>query len=399
MSGIYVEVCAPGADIQGLWSELVSRASTNVFMNPAALNAVHAARFARVHTLLAWRANGGPKELVGIWALGEKRFALGWPRLLLAPPFNYAFVSNPVADRRFIKETVAAFLAALASHPTLPKLIRLSYLDAGSDTGEAVLQVVSSGAAQSLTLSQRERPFASKEVNLKSSGSTRKKLRQDANKLAAKGSIDIVNDRNETAAREAFEIFLSMEMKSWKGDRGTALLSSDKDAAFTRAMIGNLAARQDASIALLRVNGQPIAAQVLLYSGRMAYTWKTSFDADYARYSPGALLIERLTESLFASDAVDAIESCSPEGSFMQQLWSGQRTSVDLLVELRGRKSLSFIVVAAGEQAFRKLRVARNKLNAMRSSLRASRKSPVVPAPAGKPAADNAKGLMASGGG
>jgi hypothetical protein len=398
MSGIYVEVCAPGGDIQGLWSELVARASTNVFMNPAALNAVHAAQFARVHTLLAWRENGGPKELVGIWALGEKRFAPGWPRLLLAPPFKYAFVSNPVADRRFTKEIVAAFLAAVVAHPTLPKLIRLSYLDAGSDTGEAVLQVVSSGGAQTLTLSQRERPFASKEVNLKSSGSTRKKLRQDANRLAAAGSIHLVNDRHETAVREAFEIFLSMEMKSWKGDRGTALLSSDKDAAFTRAMIANLAARQDASVALLRVNGQPIAAQVLLYSGRMAYTWKTSFDADYARYSPGALLIERLTELLFSSNAIDAIESCSPEGSFMQQLWSGQRTSVDLLVELRGRKSLSFTVVAAGEQAFRKLRVARNKLNAMRSSLRASRKSPVVPAPAGKPAADNAKGLIASGG-
>jgi CelD/BcsL family acetyltransferase involved in cellulose biosynthesis len=373
MSEIHVEIRPPGANIQSGWEELVQRAPTNVFMSPAALDAVHAAQFARVHVLLAWRDNAGTKQLVGIWALRERRLAPGWPTLLSAPPFNYAFVSNPVADPRFLTDIVAAFLAAIAAHPTLPKLIRISYLDAGSETGAAVLQAVSSNGIQALRLAERERPFASKEVNLKQSGSTRKKLRQDGNRLAATGSVDIVNDRNEEAVRQAFETFLSMELNSWKGKRGTALLSSHKDAAFVRNLIADLAARGNASVALLRVDGRAVAAQVLLYSGRMAYTWKTSFDTDYARYSPGALLIEKLTELLLSSDAIDAIESCSPEGSFMQQLWSGRRTSVDLLVELRGRKSLSFNVVAAVEQAIRKLRVARNKLQGMRASARAKR--------------------------
>lgn len=380
MSAIHVEVCAPGADIQGHWAELVQRAPANVFMNPAVLNAVHAAQFARVHMLLAWWDKANAKQLVGMWALQEKRLAPGWPALLMAPPFDYAFVSNPVVDQRFAGDVVPALLAAVAKHPTLPKLIRLKYLDAGTETGEAVLNASSSGNAQMLKFSERQRPYASKESNLKRSGSTRKKLRQDWNRLSAAGPVDIVNDRDPHAVRDAFEIFLSMEANSWKGGRGTALLSSERDATFARHLIANLAAQRSAAVALLRVNGHAIAAQVLLYSGRMAYTWKTSFDAEYARYSPGALLIDKLTELLFSSDEVDAIESCSPEGSFMEQLWSGRRTTVDLLVELRAKKSLSFNLVAAGEHAFRKLRIARNKLRAIATPARANGMRPALAA-------------------
>jgi CelD/BcsL family acetyltransferase involved in cellulose biosynthesis len=391
MSGIYVEVCAPGADIQTLWAELVQRAPANVFMNPAVLNAVHAAQFARVHMLLAWRNSAGAKQLVGIWALQEKRVAPGWPVLLIGPPFNYAFVSNPVIDQSFTDDVIAAFLDAVAKHPSLPKLIRLRYLDASSESGEALLQTSASGTAQAMKLSERQRPFASRELNLKRSGSTRKKLRQDWNRLSALGPVELVNDRDQSAVRDAFETFLSMEANSWKGSRGTALLSSDRDAAFARSLIANLAAQRSATVALLRVSGRPIAAQVLLYSGRTAYTWKTSFDAEYARYSPGALLIEKLTEILFSSSEIDAIESCSPEGSFMEQLWSGRRTTVDLLVEMRARKSLSFNAVAMGEQAFSKLRVVRNKFHVMGAAARANARLIAAPAAMGKPAATGEK--------
>ena len=99
--------------------------------------------------------------------------------------------------------------------------------------------------------------------------------------------------------REAFETYLAMEAESWKGARGTALLCDEEDATFVRRLIGDLAAQGNASVALLRVDGRPIAAQVLLYCGTTAYTWKTAFDSEFGKYSPGALLIEKMTERLF----------------------------------------------------------------------------------------------------
>jgi len=69
----------------------------------------------------------------------------------------------------------------------------------------------------------------------------------------------------------AFETFLALEKASWKGAQGTALLSDPADAAFVRKLLQQLAAKGDASVALLQVNGAAIAAQVLMYCGTTAY--------------------------------------------------------------------------------------------------------------------------------
>ena len=48
-----------------------------------------------------------------------------------------------------------------------------------------------------------------------------------------------------------------MEAASWKGSRGTALLCDEEDATFARRLISDLAAGGNASVALLRVDGNP----------------------------------------------------------------------------------------------------------------------------------------------
>ena len=102
-----------------------------------------------------------------------------------------------------------------------------------------------------------------------------------------------------------------------------------------------------------------IAAQVLLYGGTTAYTWKTAFDAEYAKFSPGALLIDRLTDALFA-DGIREIESCSPPGSFMETLWTGRRMTVDMLADVGAQQSASFSVAALAERGYAWARAARD---------------------------------------
>jgi len=363
MSRIYVNICSTELDLAEHWERLASRAAANVFMHPVALNSVLATKFAGLHMLLAWERDAEPEKLVGVWALQEQRITPFGPSFLAAPPYDYAFLSSPVVDPDHMDEVVPAFLAAIAEHPRLPDVIRLKYLDGQDEAHAAIVRALNARGSENLTLSERARPFASKDLGVKPSGSTRKKLRQDWNRLSALGAVDIVNDRSPAEAREAFEVFLAMEAESWKGENGTALLCSDEDAAFTRQLIGNLAARQSASVALLRVDGRPIAAQVLLYCGRMAYTWKTAFSSEYGKFSPGALLVDKLTEQLFAT-GIEAIESCSPEGSFMASLWAGRRSTVDMLVDVGTTKSLNFSLLVQGERAYVQLKSLRDRLHA-----------------------------------
>lgn len=371
---ISVDIGAPDPAMADAFEALAARAAPNVFMHPAALGAVAATGFARVHVLQAWThdgtAHGGDaRTLVGFWVLRERRvfpFLPFSPRILAGPPYEYAFVSSPVVDPDHANDVMPAMLEAIAQHPTLPKVIKLKLLDGDAAAHRPMLAALQARRGQVLTLAARPRPFLSGEADRKRSGSTAKKLRQDWNRLNnARGTVEIVNERCSGGESVSFEIFLQLEQNSWKGSRGTALMSQSLDSAFARRFFADLAARGCASVALLRVDGRPIAAQVLLYSGTTAYTWKTAYDAEFAKFSPGALLIDKVTDALFAN-GIKAIESCATGDSFMAQLWTGRRMTVDLLADVTSERSLSFALAALGERVYVSLRALRDRLRTAR---------------------------------
>jgi CelD/BcsL family acetyltransferase involved in cellulose biosynthesis len=362
---ISASICSPDrADpsLAAAWDDLIRRASSNVFMNPTALQAACATGFAKIHLLLAWQQGGGPRRLVGLWALQQRKIAPLWPALLEALPYTYAFLSSPVVDPAHVTEVMRAFFAAIEQNPSLPNVLSLRDFAAESPSYRAMIEVLAAHGAAPLQLSESARPFATREFGVKRSGSTRKKLRQDWNRLSAQGAVDVVNERAPAEVAQAFETFLALEFGSWKGAKGTALLCQDADAAFVRRLVGDLSQRRSASVALLRVDGRAIAAQVVMYCGLTAYTWKTAYDPAYARYSPGVLLIDKLTEALFATAGLEVIDSCSAEGSFMAQLWTGRRTMVDLLIDVGAANSLHFAVEATRLRGYHGLRELRDQL-------------------------------------
>jgi CelD/BcsL family acetyltransferase involved in cellulose biosynthesis len=373
MHNVSVSIGSPEQAIAAPWAALIKRAPANAFMHPAGLRAAQATGFADIKMLLAWERDAEPARLVGVWAFQRNHITPFGPSFLAAPPHDYAFVANPVIDPEFIEPTVAAFFEAIEREPSLPKVIRLRYLDGNDPSVAFIMRALKSRGAGILSLSESERPYVTKEFGVKHTGSTRKKLRQDWNRLIALGAVDIVNDRAHDAVPHAFETYLTMETASWKGATGTALLCDEEDAIFVRRMIAELAADGSASVALLRVDGRPIAAQVLLYCGTTAYTWKTTFDAAFSKFSPGALLVDKITEQLFAGAGIEAIESCSPEGGFMNQLWEGRRATIDLLADVSAKPSLAFHALVAHARGYALLREWRNQLRAMPSPAQAWR--------------------------
>ncbi|MGH6707443.1 MAG: GNAT family N-acetyltransferase [Bradyrhizobium sp.] len=354
-------------DVGPAWDDLVLRASSNVFMNPAALRAASETKFATIVVMHAWEHDAGVQQLVGAWALQLRKAAPFWPTVLEALPYNYAFLSTPVVDPAFADAVMPAFFAAIEAS-RLPNVVNLKSFDADCPSHSAMLRMLSARGIEPLMLGGNARPFVTREFGVKRSGSTRKKLRQDWNRLSALGDVEILNDRMPAGAVQAFETFLAMEKASWKGDQGTALLSDPHDAAFVRRLVHDLAVRNDASVALLRVNAEVIAAQVLMYCGATAYTWKTAFDAKFSKYSPGALLVDQVTEQLFAGPTIQAINSCAAEESFMAHLWAGRRNMVDMLIDIGPGKSLGYRLEAGRQLAYQRLRGLRNRLRNRPSS-------------------------------
>jgi len=350
-------------DFAEQWAALCRRAAPNVFMSPAALQAVQDADFACVKVLPAWLDGESSGRLIGLWALQQSSLTPIGPALLSAPPYNYAFLSNPVLDAEYTDVAMNMILNSIEHDDRLPKVMRLRYLDADCPSYAALMLALRGRGAKILQVSRYERPFITKDVGLlKASGATAKKLRQKWRRLTAMGTVEILNDSSPSAVQEAFEVFLEMEHASWKGSAGTSLLSEARDAAFARKLICELSQDASASVALLTLDRRPIAAQVLLQCGAVAYTWKTAFNANFGMVSPGALLVAKIAEQLFCSGATESIESCSPEGSFLSQLWLERRSTVELVVQLGSRMSINYTAVAIGARSYKKLREIRNKL-------------------------------------
>lgn len=362
---ISVTVGTPDSSLTPQWNDLIQRAPGNAFMNPAALKAACDTMFAFVHVLLAFDHDFEPARLVGMWALQQRSVMPFWPSLLEARPFNYAFLSTPVIAAGFAHKVIPAFFAAIKDNPALPKVVSLKEMDADSQAFSAIRQTLANERHANLTLTQSMRPVVSREAGLKTSGSTRKKLRQDWNRLSALGALEVVNERTVEGASAAFEEFLDLELKSWKGAEGTAILCDDHHAAFTRRLIADLVTDGSASVALLKLDGKAVAAQVMMYCGTTAYTWKTAFDASFAKYSPGVLVIDRLTEQLFATTSIQSIDSCATENSFMGQLWTGRRAMVDMVVDVGSGPSFVFVMEAARQLGYEKLRMMRDRLRLM----------------------------------
>ena len=72
---ISVTIDSPSLDVAPQWDDLVRRASSNVFMNPAALKAACDTGFAKILMMLAWEQGAEPRQLVGTWALQLRKAA------------------------------------------------------------------------------------------------------------------------------------------------------------------------------------------------------------------------------------------------------------------------------------------------------------------------------------
>jgi hypothetical protein len=375
-------------ELDEAWNDLLQRATGNVFMSPEVLCAVPDS--SQIHLLQAWDEGASPRRLVGFWALRERspmnrpRHWLG-PAALLTIPTGIAYVTNPVIDVDYIDDVVAAFFEAIRRAPGLPGLIQLVWFDASAPEYEAMRHRL--GWWRYREYERDDRPCADQHIGVKKSGSTRKKLGQQWRRLEAlPGGVEITEVRSPVSAVEnALETFLEMELGQWKGEQGTAILSKSYSALFTRSMVANLAKSGNASVALLKIDGRAVASLVVLYCGSRAYAWRSAIDPEFADYSPGIHLADKITDRLLSGDEVTFFDSCSYSHGYLGRLWDGRYPVVnDAIIDVRPYLSLPLlreIITWEMHRVHRRIKVRilpaiKQKLTSLGSRLRGGKQNP-----------------------
>ncbi len=180
-------------------------------------------------------------------------------------------------------------------------------------------------------------------------GKKRKELRRQKNRLSEMGALSFERSDGLYGLDQWVEDFLKLEAAGWKGKAGSALASAQHTQnLFKQALVG-AAHRGRLELLQYRFDGQPLAMLVNFLTAPGSYSYKTAFDEDYARYSPGVLLQEE-NLTLLQKDGIGWCDSCAAQGHPMiDSIWRERRAigRHSIAIGGIGRRMLFRILLAA----------------------------------------------------
>jgi CelD/BcsL family acetyltransferase involved in cellulose biosynthesis len=97
---------------------------------------------------------------------------------------------------------------------------------------------------------------------------------------------------------EALETFFELERRGWKGKAGTAIALSAATRDFYVGVVGGAAEQGYLSLYFLEFDGVPVAGHLGLRHDGRYYLPKVAYDEDYARFSPGHLIMRAIIDEI-----------------------------------------------------------------------------------------------------
>ncbi|NOX84060.1 MAG: GNAT family N-acetyltransferase [Alphaproteobacteria bacterium] len=339
------------ASIIAPWRALSDElAEENPFFEPwALLPALQHFADPKVKLACIWRGPGR-EQLVGF---APMRVMRGYARLPLRYwatwMHRHCYYGAPLIRRGYEKAAMAALMELLCDGPHSQAMLRLPHL---ASTGAAARAVAiaadddqrhhySAGEFSRAALIAGGDAAATPEAVLgkKRAG----KLQRQRNRLGERGnpSIRTLTDGRECARWT--EEFLALEGKGWKGQRGTSLNSHYADADWFRAAVKGAFEAGKLRFMRLDLDGRPIAMLVGWGAGS-GCSFKTCYDPEFARYSPGVLLEIENTKALLSDPDFAMMDSCAAsDHPMINSLWKGRRTITG--VNISGRAPVKRVVV------------------------------------------------------
>ncbi len=198
-------------------------------------------------------------------------------------------------------------------------------------------------------------PEAYLEANLR--GKKRKELRRQQNRLSEIGQLKFQRTDGQRGLESWIDEFLELEKRGWKGANGSALACAPETEALFRNALAGAADQSKLELLALRLDGRAIAMLVNFLTPPGSFSFKTAFDEDYARYSPGVLLQIENLKLLERSDILWCDSCAAQDHPMIDSIWSGRRTIGRYSVAIGGTARRSaFAMLLAAEKAKGRLR-------------------------------------------
>jgi len=281
---------AVDASVVAAWDGLADRTAAVPFARPGWLLPWAEAAGARLEALTIWR---GPR-LAGILPVIADRRHLRTPADWHTPWIEAA--AEDAAALRALTEALAT--------SGFPR-VTVDFVPEGGPTAAAATASLERAGYRLSPRPRLESPFLAVEGTWERylaslSAHRRSELRRRTRKLEAAGAVTReVHDGNQGLPRLLDEAF-AVEAAGWKGREGTAIASDPALEHFYRRVASWAAERDWLRLAILRLDGRPLAFDLALETGGSHYLLKTGYDPDFTTLSPGMLLRVHMMERAFA---------------------------------------------------------------------------------------------------
>ena len=227
-------------------------------------------------------------------------------------------------------------------HLKLPEVILFPDMRVNGAAASAIRQVAIGRNLPVVTTERHERPILQSKLDgdayvQQSLGPHhRRDFQRLDRKLGKMGKLEYTESRHPDDVRRRTEEFLSLEASGWKGRKRTAMAVDRFRAAFAREALYCLAERDMCRIHTLDLDGSAIASLIVMRESGIAYTWKTAFDENYAKFSPGTLLMIDTTKKLLEDPNIMRSDSLAVEDHVvMSRLWMEKEPMATLAIGLR----------------------------------------------------------------
>ncbi|MDQ0321597.1 hypothetical protein QO002_003735 [Pararhizobium capsulatum DSM 1112] len=308
------------------------------------------------------------------YSIDKPGFSIGSP-IIRAWSNPFGPLGVPLLDAEEAAETIDNLLEGLAL-PTagLPPILVLPDLRLKGKFAQLV-RAVAIGRNLPLTVTDNfSRPMLESlldgDTYLRQSvsGVHLKELRRQWKKLETQGTLTYNVARQPEDIRLRLEEFLALEASGWKGKARTALVTDRYHAAFAREAVNNLAESDSVRIHTLDIDGMAIASMIVLMMAGDAYTWKTAYDENFARFSPGKLLLAQLTEWHLDDANIIRSDSCAvPDHPMIGRMWEEREEMGTLIIGLQQNRDRDVRQVAAQLHLYRN---TRNMAKLLRDKIR-----------------------------
>ena len=344
------------------WRALAARAlEPNVFLEPAFALAAEPVLGPAVRAGLVW-SRSSPPELIGLFPVRIETYRYGLPLPVLCSwTHPFAPFGTPLVHRDAAELAISAWLDHIARDASLPALLLMQYVRNDGAFGALLDAVLAVRGCMMQDCDRHRRALLapdgdrSRYLHHAIARKQRKELARQYRRMEDTGPVTVLRTDTPVTVMTGLADFFRLEASGWKGRAGTAVCNDPGLRQFMTSAVRALAAQGQAAIHRLCVNDKAIAACIALRSGHSAWCWKIAYDEEYARFSPGAQLLMRVTGDLLSDATIASADSlATPDHPLIDHIWRERCTMSDQLIAVRPDSFVPFSIISRLE-AMRRL--------------------------------------------